>query len=202
MSGAHTAFSLPPALIAELEQRHSGPERGYHSWRHPVALMALLDEVRGQLADPLAVECAIVLHDAVYDPVRSDNERRSAALARELLAGVVPPATLERAVRLIEATERHRVPEGLAPDEAADLRLFLDLDLSILGADEAAFDAYEAGVRHEYRHVPQPAFDAGRAAILADFPTRDRLFLSPWGQARFEARARDNLRRSLARLRA
>ena len=104
--------ALPPALLRKIEDLHSGPERGYHAWSHPQALLALLEEVRGQLQDPLAVECAILLHDAIYDATRSDNERRSAALARELLAGVVPEATLARAVRMIEATELHQVPAG------------------------------------------------------------------------------------------
>jgi len=36
-------------------------------------------------------------------------------------------------------------------DEAADLAVFLDMDLSSPGAPEADFDAYEDGVRYEYR---------------------------------------------------
>jgi predicted metal-dependent HD superfamily phosphohydrolase len=101
---------LPTDLIEKLRQRHSGPERGYHAWSHPAALLKLLPEVRGGLGDPLAVECAILLHDAVYDATRADNEKRSAELAKELLAGVVSDGTLERTVRLIEATEGHIVP--------------------------------------------------------------------------------------------
>ena len=88
------------------------------------------------------------------------------------------------------------------------LRLLLGLTvadrgtLSILGAPEATFDRYEAGVRAEYAHVPEQAFRAGRAAILERFLARDLLFLSPWGRARFEDEARGNLRRSIAALRS
>ena len=81
------------------------------------------------------------------------------------------------------------------------MSIFLDMDLSILGASAEAFDAYEAGVRHEYRDVPEAAFRSGRAAILEGFLARDRLYLSDWGWARFEARARENLRRSIQNLR-
>jgi len=192
---------LAPALIERIRALHEAPGRGYHAWSHPQALLGLLVEVRERLQDPLAVECAILLHDAIYDPRRHDNERRSAQLATELLAGVVPADTLARTVRLIEATERHEIPADLAGDEADDMRIFLDLDLSVLGAPATVFDAYEAGVRHEYRHVPDADFRRGRAAILAGFLARGRLFLSPWGSARFEARARANLRRSLDALR-
>ena len=191
---------LPPDLLETVQALHSGPDRGYHAWSHPQSLLALLEGVRVRLHDPLAVECAILLHDAVYDATRSDNERKSAELARDLLAGVVPDVTLRRAIRMIEATEKHVVPEDASPDEADDLRIFLDLDLSILGASDEAFDAYEAGVRHEYRHVPQEVFDPARAAILERFLARDRLYLSEWGRARFEDRARANLSRSLRKL--
>jgi predicted metal-dependent HD superfamily phosphohydrolase len=161
----------------------------------------LLPQVSGRLHDPLAVECAILLHDAVYDPTAADNEKRSAALAAEILEGVVPADSLARAVKLIEATERHQVPDRLSPKEAEDCRIFLDMDLSILGADKEAFDRYEAGVRHEYRHVPEALFRQGRAAILERFLERQTLFMSDWGRERFEARARTNLRRSLDALR-
>jgi predicted metal-dependent HD superfamily phosphohydrolase len=193
---------LPAALIAECQRLHTDSRRGYHGWSHPLALLALLPDIAASLSDPLAVECAILLHDAVYDPVRSDNERQSADLARRLLAGRVGPASLERAVSLIGATERHLVPEGLTPEEEQDARIFLDMDLSILGAEIEAFDAYEAGVRHEYSHVQEAAFRKGRAAILERFLERDWLYLTDWGRDRFEARARVNLKRSLDRLQA
>lgn len=193
---------LPADLIAECQQLHTGSRRGYHGWGHPLALLALLPEVEAGLFDSLAVECAIMLHDAVYDPLRSDNERQSAELARRLLSGRVPTASLERTIRLIEATERHLVPDGLVSDETQDARIFLDMDLSILGAGAEDFDAYEVGVRHEYIHVPEADFRSGRAAILERFLARDRLYLSDWGHDRFEAAARLNLKRSLDRLRA
>lgn len=192
--------ALPPDIHAEAEALHAGPDRGYHGWRHPRALLTLLDEVRGRLHDPLAVEAAILFHDAVYEPRAGDNEARSAVLARDRLAERLAPETLDRAVRMIEATERHRVPDGIGAAEAADLRIFLDMDLSILGADTERFDAYEAGVRHEYREVPEALFRSGRSRILAGFLARERLFLSDWGRQRFEAAARANLGRSIAAL--
>jgi predicted metal-dependent HD superfamily phosphohydrolase len=192
---------LPPELIEQIRKLHDGPVRGYHAWSHPQSLLRLLPEVRDQLHDPLAIECAILLHDAVYEPTRTDNEARSAALAHTLLRGVVPDDTVRRTIQLIEATERHRVPDAASTDEADDIRIFLDLDLSILGASADAFDRYEAGVRHEYRHVPDATFRRGRAAILEEFLGRDWLYMSRWGRERFEAKARENLARSLLVLR-
>jgi predicted metal-dependent HD superfamily phosphohydrolase len=157
--------------------------------------------VAARLNDPLAVYCAILLHDAVYEPRRPANEARSAALAKVLLKDVIPDESLSRTVRLIEATTRHAIPPGLSVDEADDMAMFLDMDLSILAASDEAFDAYEDGVRHEYREVPEEAFRAGRATVLEAFLGREALYMSPWGRAEFETRARANLERSIAKLR-
>jgi len=192
---------LPDALLDQVRALHGGPERGYHGWSHPQALLKLFAEVESELHDPLAVRCAILFHDAIYEPRRSDNEARSAVLASEMLRGVVPDESLARTLRLIEATARHAIPEGLLPDEAADMAVFLDMDLSILGASAEAFDAYEAGVRHEHREIPADAFRTGRAAILEGFLARETLYVSAWGRARFEAAARANLARSIGSLR-
>ena len=193
---------LSDDLLAEIQALHEGPDRGYHGWSHPLALLALFDEVKAALTDPLAVRCAILLHDAIYEPRRSDNETRSAELARRMLSGVVPDVTLDRAVRLIEATQRHAIPDDLASAEVDDMARFLDMDLSILGAKPEVFDAYEAGVRHEYREVPEDLFRQGRAAILEGFLKREALYFSDWGRGRFEVRARENLARSIARLKS
>lgn len=197
-----TSDVLPEPLLDHIRDLHSGEDRGYHGWSHPLALLALLPEVEDRLHDPLAVRCAILLHDAIYEPRRDDNESRSAELARELLTGVAAPDTLERTIALIEATKAHAIPDGLTEGDAADMAVFLDMDLSILAAPDAAFDAYEDGVRHEYREVPPDLFRMGRAAILEGFLARDRLYVSPWGLERFETPARVNLRRSIEALRA
>ena len=194
-------MTLPDALVEEVRDLHSGPERGYHGWSHPTALLKLFTEVEAALSDPLAVRCAILFHDAIYEPRKADNEQRSAVLAEQRLRGVIPNDSLARVIRLIEATAKHTAPAGLPPEEAADMALFLDMDLSILGAPTAVFDAYEAGVRHEYRDIPIDAFRAGRAVILEGFIARDALYFSAWGRKRFEARARANLIRSIQALR-
>lgn len=191
---------IDESLLAEIRDLHSGPDRGYHGWSHPTALLSLFAQVETMLHDPPAVYCAILLHDAIYEPRSTENESRSAALATSMLRGVVSEASLMRTVRLIEATARHAIPDGLPADEAADMAIFLDMDLSILGAPATDFDRYEAGVRHEYREIPEDAFRAGRARILEGFLARDALYMSDWGREHFETKARENLSRSIAAL--
>ncbi len=60
---------------------YSGAGRHYHDIGHIDSLLELSRAHRAALADPLAVDLAILYHDAVYEPSRTDNEAASAALA-------------------------------------------------------------------------------------------------------------------------
>lgn len=98
---------------------------------------------------------------------------------------------------MTEATAIHRIPEGLSQEEESDAAEFLDMDLSILGASQTAFDAYDHAIRREYRHVPWPLYGLARRKVLAGFLERKHLYVSDWGRASFEDRARANLGRKL-----
>ncbi len=187
-------------IRARLAALYSAPERHYHGLAHVEALLALAERHRDRIADRPALEAAIWFHDAIYDSRRHDNETRSAALAKEWLAGRCEPERLDRIAAMIEATRTHSLPDlddAAARDDAA---LFLDMDLSILAAPEADFDAYERAVRLEYGWVDEDAWRAGRAAVLKNFLSRPRIFHSDAFLGESEAAARNNLARALARL--
>lgn len=185
---------------AELCALYRAPDRHYHGLSHIEALLALVGEHRAALADPEAVEAAIWFHDAIYDSTRKDNELKSAELAVAQLSGKVEPERLQRIAKMIEATATHRVPDFA--DEAArqDAALFLDMDLSILGAPAAEFDAYEQAVRQEYGWVDEQRWRAGRAAVLKKFLTRPHIFHTEIFRGSHERQARENIARSIARL--
>ena len=187
-------------LKNELSALYQAPGRHYHGLAHVEALLALAREYLADLADPRAVEAAIWFHDAIYDSRRSDNEARSAALAAAKLAPRVEPARLSRITAMIEATATHVLPD--LGDEAAtrDAAFFLDMDLSILGAPQSAFDSYEAAVRREYAWVDDEAWAAGRAAVLRKFLARPTIFHTEAFRQRFETAARINIARSIAAL--
>lgn len=185
---------------AELARLYTGEDRHYHGIRHIEALLALAGEYRAELNDPEAVEAAIWFHDAIYDSRAKDNETLSAALAANRLGGKVSAPRLARIVAMIEATATHEVPAFEDASARNDAALLLDMDLSILGAPAAAFDAYEAAVRLEYGWVSEADWRAGRAAVLRNFLARPRIFHTDIFLARFEAQARENMQRSIAAL--
>ena len=187
------------AVRDELIARYSEPHRRYHTMAH---IQDCLDQVR--TSDDLTdaerdlLEAAVWFHDAIYDPTRHDNEAESGRLARERLSSEgADPAFTAEVERLILLTAGHRVEDG----DRLGARL-VSIDLSILGADAARYDAYARAIRQEYAHVPEDAYRDGRAAIMGRFLESPGLYADPIWAARCEARARENIAREIAALRA
>ena len=116
------------------------------------------------------------------------------------MAGRADPATLKRAEAIILATAGHDIPEDVDPELARDIALFLDMDLAILGAPEAEFDAYDRAIHTEFAAIPDEVFLPRRRRIMAGFLERDRLYRTDQFHQSHDAPARANLRRLLARL--
>lgn len=188
------------AVLRSLRAAYRAPERAYHTGRHLGACLAVLDELSSAM-DPAArpapataaeIEAALWFHDAVYDPRASDNEERSARMAEDALrhAGVASDVG-ERVAAHVRATRDH----AAATPEAA---LVVDVDLSILGAPWPVFVRFEDEIRREYAWVGAADFVTGRAAVLRRFLSQPRVYATDIAAARFEARARVNLRAALA----
>ena len=191
---------IDTTLKQEISALYSVAGRHYHGMAHIEALLALARQYRRVLADPEAVEAAIWFHDAIYDSRAKDNEAQSAALARKKLGGRISAQRLDRIAAMIEATATHQLPEFADAGAVRDAALFLDMDLSVLGSRPDVFEAYEHAVRREYSWVPEPAWIAGRGAVLKNFLARAHIFHTPEFRNRFEAQARKNMARSLAAL--
>ena len=187
-------------IKAELTTLYAAPDRHYHGLAHIEALLALAEEYRSALADPEAVEAAIWFHDAIYDSRKSDNEAKSAELFARRLSGHADLKRMERIKTMIEATATHQAPDLGDAGARFDAALFLDMDLSILGASPELYDTYERAVRQEYVWVEDEAWRSGRAAVLKGFLSRPHIFHTELFRQRYEAQARENMARSLARL--
>ncbi len=193
---------IASALIDLLKARYGEPARHYHSWDHIEALLRHYRRWEVHFHRPEPVLWALYWHDAIYDPQAKDNEEQSAVLLEREARGHLPADDIAFAATIIRATAAHKVPDGLGHEDAADTALFLDLDLSILGAPVPVYDRYETDIRKEYAFVPEAAFRAGRGAILEGFLARERLYLTDFAHAEWDLRARENLKRAIAALEA
>jgi predicted metal-dependent HD superfamily phosphohydrolase len=81
-----------------------------------------------------------------------------------------------------------------------DAEVLVDVDLGILAAEPKRFDEYELQIRAEYAWVPEPLFRQERRKVLQEFVGRSSLYSTALFRERYEAQARENLSRSLARL--
>lgn len=185
----------PPAgLFDDLVARYGEPGRHYHDLAHVLDCLEKAAATREIQDDPAAVDLALWFHDAVYDPRRSDNEERSAALSKEALVGPLGAERAARVAELVLAT-RHR-----APPPPGDAAVVVDADLSMLGAEPERFEAYQEAIRREYAWVPGFLYRRRRARLLRSFLARERIFTTEPFRERYEARARENLERVLAAL--
>ena len=194
-------FAAVAERLRGLRARYAEPHRAYHGQAHIDAMLNGLHALGPAIHAPNIAELAIWYHDAVYDPARSDNEARSAALLRAEMAGLADPALVSAAALIVEATASHDLPPGLTGAAQDDCALVLDLDMAVLGAPEAEYDAYERGIAAEYVPLHGAAkFRAGRAAFLRGALQRPTLFHTDRFRRELDARARYNLRRALAGL--
>lgn len=187
---------LRQKLAAELACAYGQPHRRYHTRVHIEKCLEELTTAWKYAIRLNEVRWALLFHDAIYDPRRQDNEARSADWACSVMDEIGCPDDAKARVRRMILATGHSSEPG-TPDEA----LLLDIDLSILGSDEAAFDEYDRSIREEYSWVPEPDYRRERAKVLESFLGRERLYHTALYRRRYEARARMNLERALARLR-
>lgn len=189
------------AVFQQLVWLYTDPGRGYHTLAHIRHCLEELDGIRGPLdfAQRLLVEVAIWFHDAVYIPGHPFSEEYSAVFVERTFDAILGTGTVRAFGNMVRLSD-HRTPASEISNEA--MRVFLDIDLTILGRPEAEFDAYEGGIHHEYQRVPWEIIRVKRAEILRIFLARERIYATDYFHAKYETQARRNLERSIAKLEA
>lgn len=188
-----------PSVFETWFRSLKGRQGWYHSWSHLIDLELALKREGLSLQKPTAFMWALLFHDVVYNPGRRDNEVRSAGLAKSCLEALGFSAEFTRSVeRLIEATRDHGA-SGNRESADPDLKYFLDLDMSILAARPAEYNAYLQGLHREFSWTPLFLFARKRKQWLRRKLAEPSLFLTPHFRDRYEERARKNLTAELRR---
>jgi predicted metal-dependent HD superfamily phosphohydrolase len=157
----------------------------------------------------------LLLNSIVYDPTTTEvgsNERKSNDVSLEYASDPAVSETLrldEREVShvssMILATIHHQPTSSLVRDAGTldDLKFFLDIDMSILAAEETKYDVYAAAIRKEYAHYSELAYCSGRRKVLSGFLRRERIYFSDaFEGSGIEERARSNICREIGSLQA
>lgn len=188
--------TIQDEIFQILKERHSEKSRFYHNFCHVKTLLELLESFADKIRDPKAIKFAIWFHDAIYDTQKSDNEAESAKLASEMLHKLkVNDETIELVKDLILATQDHS-----GRNLTYDAKLFLDMDLAMLGMNEEIYKEYSEAIRQEYAWVSESMYRRGRRRVLKSFIKREGIYFTDEMKVEYEERARKNINNEIKSL--
>jgi predicted metal-dependent HD superfamily phosphohydrolase len=180
--------SLANELWAEIEKNHSRKARHYHTLQHLDNLLVQLTEVKGKIQHWETILFTLFYHDIIYNSLRSNNEERSAELAKKRMKQIsVANHSIKLCIEQILATKSH------IESTHSDTNYFTDADLSVLGHPWEAYSLYYKNVRAEYSIYPDFVNNPGRIKALKHFMSMDRIFKTDTFYNKFETQARQNL---------
>ncbi len=191
-------FSLPEnkniEIFTLLGTQYKEETRHYHNWQHIKAMIKGLHSYPEEINDTLSIELAIWFHDAIYVPLRKDNESRSAKFFHEQLSLYLPIERTRKVMGYIEATKNH------SKTTDRDLQIFLDLDLAILGQSKTVYQNYANQVREEFGYVPNFLYKRGRKLVLKSFLDKNTIYQTLFFKEKYEEQARKNIQEELESL--
>ncbi len=185
---------------------YTGANRHYHGIGHIIEGLDLLRTLRQEMptwfTDPeedASIELAWWHHDAIYSTTGQHSEKKSAQLAG-LHANEIgfSGEVYLRSKMYVRATE-HRRQMGWRRGAC----VVCDIDLRPLSYPWERFQADTDNIRHEYGHVPENQWRAGRRDFLLkmlDTERRPSIYQTDYFAERYEADARLNLMRAAQEL--
>lgn len=193
-------------LWQDIAIRYNEPQRAYHSLQHIQQLFGQFDQVKNNLHEPHIIALALLYHDVIYEPTRSDNELKSAEYAVESLTGYLSAEQCQHIYTLIMMTASHQIDKWSNKvkerEEYSDAAYLLDMDLSILGSSWSVYEHYSHAVSQEYAHVSDDDYRVGRMAVLKELLAHPTLYLTDYYYERLEKQARKNIEHEITLLHA
>jgi len=184
--------TLSIALWNEIEQNYTGKKRHYHTLQHLENLWVQLNEVKDEIQHWDVMFFTLFYHDIIYNPIKSDNEARSAQLADKRMQQIsVATELIMLCKSQILATQSH------IKSSNNDTNYFLDADLSVLGQEWESYTQYYENVRKEYAIFPDFVYKPGRKKVLLHFLAMERIFKTHYLFQKFEFLAKQNLQKEL-----
>ena len=187
--------SLINKLWTEVIFHYNKHDRHYHTLQHLDHLLKELSPIQDKIADWQVVVLAIAYHDIIYNPLKQDNEEKSAALAHERLNLLnIAPDRSAKCKALIAATKSH------SQSTDSDINYFIDADLAILGNSYFSYKKYTEQIRKEYSIYPDILYKPGRQKVLQHFLQMPTIYKTMYFIEKYEQQARNNIAYELQEL--
>lgn len=142
-------YNIPVDMVLS---RYNEPHRFYHNLNHIIDLLEKAKN-RGCLSHDLFL--AILFHDIIYDPHRTDNEERSA----DLFYSLIPNEFIKHAIL---ETKDHVPSTRLSS-------LLCDLDMSGLYSDFDTFMTNTNNIAKEYQYLDWSVYQENRIKFLEKY---------------------------------
>lgn len=161
-----------------LDQSYRDSSRGYHDWSHIADMLTKLDRLTHLATRPDLIAAAIFWHDSVFvTRTAGGDEKPDAENVRDSMIfferhSRFPKIEAAAISDMIMATAHHlsaHAAQEYYTGFAQDLDLFLDLDLSALGAPWPEFQDNYTRIRSEYPWIDEADFDRQRQVMLGKF---------------------------------
>ena len=131
----------------EVEICYNSSDRYYHNLSHIKFMLSEAENFRTESDDFNSIRFSAWFHYIIYEVNRSDNEERSADMAKAFLIKInYDKIKILNIKNLIRKTKNH---QNTKSTDLFDILIFLDLDLLILGTQRDIYDKYAENVRKE-----------------------------------------------------
>jgi len=175
----------------EIDLAYRAPARAYHTLVHISVLLNQIEEHTSVIENKAMLLFTTFYHDVVYTPGSGTNEKDSAAIAEKRMKELhVPEEIIRDTKTLILLTKSHA---EVNPSVTNDMLLFLDMDLSIIGARPEVYGQYCEHVREEFKVFPDFIFRKGRRSFLKSQLKLPLIFHTESFRNKYEVQARLNI---------
>ena len=188
----------------DVVKRYSVKNRYYHNLEHIYSMCDYWEMYKHKFEYPNYVFYAIIYHDIIYKTrpgYMSSSEQMSAMYFFyevfdkkwfNLNSGFGSYIML-----LIESTEHvNRSKTRMPSMKNSEVKLLLDIDLSIIGSSEEEYNTYCKNIRKEYNFYPNFLYNKGRLDVLQELLKREKIFLTK-EFSKFEKKARINIQNEI-----
>jgi len=161
----------------------------YHNVNHMMDCILKLDSIEeilyGKINESL-FEIAILYHDCIYVPGRTDNEIKSSIIATKMMKCFgFEKSEIKYVTNLII---------GNVDDMAYEYNIFRDIDYSILGEHSFTYNEYRKSIEAEFLSIyTYQDYIAGRLKFLVDIMNGIKIFKTSILGNVFEYRAKINI---------
>lgn len=147
-----------------IRDHYNEPCRRYHTTEHLKEMFGFFDEYRASIEQPEMVMLAIFFHDIVYEGNPRDDEKASADVFRKYSEDMCLPEDMANSIYdWIVRTADHKC----TAQDSNDCKLFMDIDLAILGTSPELYETYYKNVSEEYRLLKKFSPRVSKNVILA-----------------------------------